>query len=536
MNIQAKAGRLFLGLDSSTQSLSAVVIDLVEQRVVFETSLNYDQGLPHYGTRDGVLRVADPTVIHAPPLLWVEALDKVFERLREAGVPLDQIAAISGSGQQHGSVYLNRQAPTVLAALDPARPLAGQLAGLFSRPTSPIWMDSSTSRACGEVTAALGGPAAVAEATGSSAFERFTGPQIRKFHQEEPEAYASTAHIALVSSFMCSILSGCIAPIDPGDGAGMNLMDIRTRDWHPAALRATAPGLHDKLPALAASGTVVGNVSPYFVKRYGVCPHARSVIWSGDNPCSVVGLGLVQPGQVAISMGTSYTYFGTMAECHVDPCGEGHVFGSPAGGYMALNCFKNGGLARARVRDQYGLDWAGYRAAMRATPPGNHGRLMLPWFDTEIVPRVLSPGVHRKNLKEDDVAGNCRALVEAQMLAMRLHGQWMDIKPAVVYATGGASEDPGVLQIMADVFGCPAQPFAITKSAALGAALIAAQGWQADQGQPISWSSLVAPFTGHDSRLRVDPDPAAIPVYRDLIKAYATLEADTLAASQPAHI
>lgn len=516
--------QLYLGLDSSTQSLTGVVIDLDSGRVVYDQSINFDKALPHYGTRDGVLRFEDPTVIHAPPLMWLEALDLLFATMKRDGVALGNLCAVSGSGQQHGSVYLNGSAPAIMAGLDPARSLVENLKGCFSRPTSPVWMDSSTTRSCEEIARAMEPHGGLVRATGSAAIERFTGPQIRKFWQQDPAAYSNTRHVALVSSFMGSVLAGKIASIDPGDGAGMNLMDIRTFTWHPEAMAATAPGLSAKLPPLAPSGTVLGPVSRYWVDKYGVNPAAKAVIWSGDNPCSVVGLGLVKPGQVAISMGTSYTYFGTMPECHVDPRGEGHVFGSPAGGYMALNCFKNGGLARARVRDHYGLDWNGYRNAMQATPPGNGGRMMLPWFDTEIVPKVLTPGVHRKNLNEDDVSGNCRALVEAQMMAMKRHGEWMEIRPSVIYATGGASEDQAVLQVMADVFGCPAQPFAITKSAALGAALIAAQ---AVAGRK-TWDDIVGGFTRPSSALAVAPDPKSSAVYGDLIKHYAAFERSAL--------
>ncbi len=520
---------LYLGLDSSTQSLSAVLIDLEAGRVAHHDSVNFDKALPHYRTQDGVLREKDPALIHAPPLMWVEALDLLLARLRDAGVPMADIAAISGSGQQHGSVYLNDRAASRLASLDPAQPLAAQLEDIFSRGTSPIWMDASTSEACAEITRALGGPAAVAEATGSAAFERFTGPQIRKFRREQPEAYGATRHIALVSSFMCSMLSGKIAPIDPGDGAGMNLMDIRRFRWHAGALSATAPALAARLPPIAASGTVVGPVSRYFTKRHGLSPACRSVIWSGDNPCSLIGLGLAKPGMVAISMGTSYTYMGTMDGCRVDPTGEGHVFGSPAGGYMTLNCFKNGGLARARVRDAYGLDWDGYRRCMAETPPGNRGRLMLPWFDTEIVPRVLVPGVRRCQLAEDDVAGNCRALVEAQMMAMRLHAGWMEIRPDTICATGGASEDPTVLRVMADVFGCPVQPFAVTKGAALGAALVAAQACCPRPGETAGWDDITRPFTRRDESRKVLPVAAAHALYTDLLADYADFERTALA-------
>src|SRR5664279_4011648 len=256
--------KLFLGLDSSTQSLSAVVIDLDARRVIYEQSLNFDKALPHYGTRNGVLPNRDPLVKHSPPLMWAEALDLIFAQMKKDGVALGQILAISGSGQQHGSVYLNDKAADALANLDPQKSLVENLRGVFSRKTSPIWMDSSTAKECAEIRKKLGGIKYTASRTGSDAFERFTGPQIRKFYQTEPKAYDKTASIALVSSFMASLLAGKIAPIDFGDGAGMNLMDIQKKTWHPAAFQATAPELHSKLPALAESCKVIGPVSRYF--------------------------------------------------------------------------------------------------------------------------------------------------------------------------------------------------------------------------------------------------------------------------------
>jgi xylulokinase len=305
-----------------------------------------------------------------------------------------------------------------------------------------------------EIQNAMGGALAMAEATGSAAFERFTGPQIRKFYKTEPIAYAQTAGISLVSSFLASLLSGRVAPIDYCDGAGMNLMDIRSRQWLNKALDATAADLKNKLPPLAAPWDSMGTVSPYFSQKYGLNPKAISVVWSGDNPCSVIGTGLVEPGQVAISLGTSDTYFGTMSHCRTDPRAEGHVFVSPTGDYMTLICFKNGSLAREKVKDLYGLDWNGFSSALRTTAPGNKGGLMLPWFESEIVPKVLTPGIHRLNLDAADAAANCRAVVEAQMLSMKLHSQWMGIQPTSIRATGGGATNREVLQVMADVNYC----------------------------------------------------------------------------------
>ncbi|MHC4481388.1 MAG: xylulokinase, partial [Planctomycetota bacterium] len=444
--------------------------------------------------------------------------------MSEREVEVGSVLALSGSGQQHGSVYLNARAPAALAALDADKPLAEGLGGIFSRRTSPIWMDSSTTEECREIMDALGGPAPTAEATGSAAFERFTGPQVRKFYKTDPAGYGKTAHVGLVSSFMASVLAGRIAPIDHGDGAGMNLMDIERKEWHPGALAATAPGLRERLPELVPPATVLGCVSGYFADRHGFARDCQVVAWSGDNPNSLIGVGLVKPGLVGISLGTSDTYFGFMQQCRTDPHGEGHVFGAPTGDYMTLICFKNGSLARERVRDAYGLDWEGFSEALRRTPPGNGGGIMLPYFEPEIVPKVLEPGVSRFGLDEDDAAANCRAVVEAQMMSMRIHSRWMSVRSSRIYATGGASANPEILRIMADVHDCPVHRFEVSNSAALGAALRAAQAHLAQAGQPPPWEEVVAGFAEPVPGSRIEPDPEAVAAYDRLVPLYAERE------------
>ena len=71
-----------------------------------------------------------------------------------------------------------------------------------------------------------------------------------------------------------------------------------------------------------------------------------------------------------------------MGEPRVSPDGTGHVFSAPTGDFMGMTVFQNGSLARERVRDAYGLDWAAFEAALRATPAGNGGAMMLPWFES----------------------------------------------------------------------------------------------------------------------------------------------------------
>src|SRR6266542_5206060 len=99
---------LYLGLDSSTQSLSAIVLEVegARRRVAFESSIPFDEAFRRYGTSHGVLPNRDPAIAASPPLLWADALDHMMARLA-GGLELGRLAAISGSAQQHGSVYLN---------------------------------------------------------------------------------------------------------------------------------------------------------------------------------------------------------------------------------------------------------------------------------------------------------------------------------------------------------------------------------------------------------------------------------------------
>jgi xylulokinase len=516
-------GNLFLGLDSSTQSLSGMVVDLDKNTVLYEHSINFDEHLTQYGTQHGVLENSNPSIVHSPPLMWVEALEMLMARMQKDGVDLGSVKAVSGSGQQHGTVYLNSSARHVLTHLNPNMSLTENLKGVFSRQTSPIWMDSSTNIECSEIEKACGGATALAELTGSVAFERFSGPQIRRFFKTEPENYKTTETIMLVSSFLASIISGQLTSIDYGDASGMNLMEIGKRCWSTVAVDATADSLGSKLLPPVSSGTVTGKVSNYFTEKYGLNPDADSVVWSGDNPNSLIGLGLIEPGICAISLGTSDTFFGVMAEKRVDPRGEGHLFVSPTNDYMSLICFKNGSLAREKIRDRFGLDWVTFGQEMEKVEKGNRNRVMLPYFEPEIVPKVLKPGVRRFGLDEDDVSGNCRAVVEAQMTSMNVHSEWMGIKPEKIYATGGASKDKAVLQVIADVNQCPVYSAELTNSAALGAAFRAAHA-HINLQKKMSWLEIVDGITAPMRSLGAEPDNSAAEAYAELKKRYIECE------------
>ena len=511
---------IFLGLDSSTQSLSALAVDTESGRVVLDESVNFGQALPEYQSPTGFLGHPDPRVKHADPLLWVAALDLLLEKIVAGGFDLSRVQGVSGAGQQHGSVYLRTRISDAPRWSSAAR-LVDQVRPLLSRRTAPIWMDSSTSAECAEIAAAVGGDANVVAITGSRAVERFTGPQIRKFWKTEPEAYAASAEIALVSSFLASILVGGSAPIDLGDGAGMNLLDLSRATWSPALLTATAPDLAGKLQAPVPSATRVGELAPYFVSKYGFSPGTPVIAFTGDNPSSLVGMGATEPGTAVISLGTSDTVFAAMREPRTDPQGYGHVFGNPAGGFMCLICFANGSLAREEVKNRVGLSWPEFEhAILEQTQPGNDGNIMLPFFVPEMTPKILEPRVELEGSPAfrafQDPAANARAVVEAQALSMQQHSAWIGERPRILRVTGGASKNRGILRVLADVFDAEICTLTVQNSAALGAALRAAQAVEG-----LAWAELYARFVAPDAGSSVAPSAQAASAYGSLRAAFA---------------
>jgi xylulokinase len=437
------------------------------------------------------------SVVTSPVTMWLDGLDMALSKLRshpKAAPHLPSIAGCSVSGQQHGTVYWAQGASERLAALrsadfttaaESARPLLTLnelLAGCFARRECPIWADSSTVAQCQQLESALGGALAVARATGSAAYPRFSGNQIAKIADTEGSStWARCERVSLVSSFVTSVLIGAVAPLDCADASGMNLMDISTKQWHSAAIAATgASDLAGKLGPIVDSHTVVGTLCAAAAAKYGLPLDCAVVAGSGDNPNAMAAMGLTAAtdsssssgssssssaatsGQdVAVSLGTSDTAMGSTTGEPV-PAVEGHIMRSALSpsACFAILVYKNGGVTRQSVRDRCAAgSWTGFEEALSSSVPGNGGVIGLLLDLPEITPQTDRTGqffatvsepnrcVSEQQLGLSD-AQIVRAVVEGRFLTMRGRLLKMGVaQPKRVLAVGGASSNKGMMQV-----------------------------------------------------------------------------------------
>ena len=482
-----------LGIDSSTQSVKALVWDADAHKVAATASVNFGRELAEFGCPDGFLPNDDVLVRQANPAMWLAGLDRVLAKL-QAEFDMSKIAAVGGDGQQHGSVYLNDAWSAALGKLRVGSSEFGVVgeglvdifAGVFARPVAPIWMDSSTGAQVAALDARFGD--ALRARTGSPAIERFTGPQIMKFAADDPAGYASTVRIHLVSSFLCSVLAGADAPIDTGDGAGMNLMDLGRGAWDEEICGFAAPGLLEKLPKVARPGerSRMG-LAPYF-ERYGLRAGIPVVPFTGDNPASLVGTGADRPGVAVVSLGTSDVFFAAMDTFRTDPAGYGHVFGNPSGGFMSLACVKNGSLAREKVRALVGCDYAFFdegafeevsNANSQLTTYNSKLFRAFPYFESEITPVHPATGIEAAfDWDKASAAEKVVSVIRGQVLNLYERTRWIGSFDTI-RVTGGASRSRGIRDTIADVFGARVETLDVADSAALGAAMLAARALRA---------------------------------------------------------
>ncbi len=262
---------MYLGLDLGTSGVKAVVINKAGELVATTTSL---------------INVSNPQPLWSeqnPQDWWLATLEAVTALKRQLGEQLANIRAIGLSGQMHGATFLDEQG-------DVLRPCM-------------LWNDGRSAEQCAQLELELSD---FHERSGNLAMPGFTAPKALWVAQNEPDVFARTRKILLPKDYLAWRLTGRYYS-EMSDAAGTLWLNPATRDWDDALLKVT--GLdRSYMPELLEGNDVAGVLTEQASHALGL-PQIPVVIGGGDNACGAVGVGVTEPGQAFISLGTSGVLF-----------------------------------------------------------------------------------------------------------------------------------------------------------------------------------------------------------------------------------
>lgn len=399
--------------------------------------------------------------------------------------------------------------------------------------------------------------------------QRFTGPQILRFQRKHPDEYQRTYKISLVSSFLASVFLGRIAPFDISDVCGMNLWDMQKNRWSEELIslcagKYGADGLKKKLGDVPHDGGMhLGKVHRYFVERYSFHPDCIILPSTGDNPSTILALPL-KPLDAMVSLGTSTTFLMSTPEYKPDP--STHFFNHPTtpGLYMFMLCYKNGGLAREKVRDAINAKakgksnaWDNFDRTVLETPVAGQKtedgpmKMGLYFPRPEIVPNLRNGEWHFNYSPFDDRLAetldgwNCpsddaRAIVESQMLSLRLRSKdlvhspkdGIPAQPRRVYLVGGGSRNHAIAKVAGEVLGGIEGVYRLDvgeNACALGAAYKAVWAIERSPGQ--TFEGLISERWKEDEFIDKIADgyqPAAFEKYGKVMEGFEMMENQVL--------
>jgi xylulokinase len=482
---------LLLGIDVSTTATKAVLVDEAGAvRGAGTSAYDYDVPRPLWSEQD-------------PELWWAGGVDAIRGALAAAAVDGSAVDAIGLTGQMHGAVLLDE-------AEHPLRPAI-------------LWNDQRTAAECDDIRHRLGGRERLVAITGNDALTGFTAPKLLWVRSHEPETWARVAHVLLPKDYVRLRLTGDHA-VDRADGAGTLLFDLAARTWSTEVLDALEldPAI---LPRTAEGPEVTGVVSAAAADATSLRPGTPVVAGGGDQAANAVGVGAVDPGVVALSLGTSGVVFAATDQPIVEPAGRVHAFCHAVPDrwhLMSVMLSAAGSLRWYRDALAPGVDFGDLVDEAASVSAGSDGLFFLPYLTGERSPHPdpLARGAFVGLTVGHGRAHLTRAVIEGVAFGLRdgldlMTGAGM-ARPAQIRASGGGLASALWRQVLADVLEAEIATVNTTEGAAFGAALLAAVG----AGHHASVQDAAAALVSARTAASPGPDAAA---YRERHAIYAGL-------------
>jgi xylulokinase len=470
----------FLGMDVGTGGTRAVVVDAEGKLISGASSEHAAFRTPHPGWAE-----------QDPEDWWRAAQEAIRGALEAAPEPRQPIAAIGLTGQMHGAVLLDEN-------------------GAVLRP-SLIWCDTRTQPECDWLHEKIGYEKLI-ELTCNPALPNFTLTKLLWVKTHEPEIFAKTRHIMCPKDYVRYRLTGEFA-IDVQEASGTLLLDVTNRRWSKEV--AEAAGIPESwLPKVYENTEVCARISEKAAGLTGLAAGTPVVAGSGDQGAGAVGMGILQPGSVSATIGTSGVVFAATAQPTRDPKGRMHTFCHTPGVWHVMGVTQSAGLSFRWLKETFfaGQDYDALTAAAAKVPACSEGLEWAPYLQGERTP-------HLDPLVRAAFAGISTTTTSAHFVRAVLEGvayslqdtfslfAGLGIPVNAIRLGGGGAKGPLWRKIQAGVYGQAVEVLVAEEGGAFGSALMAGVGaghW-ANLDQACGQAIEVAQ--------RIEPDPAEKAAY-----------------------
>jgi xylulokinase len=436
-----------MGIDVSTTGVKALLI-------------NESGDVAGTATTDLMISTPQPLWSEQDPADWWNgAVSSIRRVLKDTGLSGDQIVGIGLTGQMHGLTLLDQAAEVLRPAI--------------------LWNDQRTGPQCDEIRERLGRKRLI-EITGNDALTGFTAPKILWVRENEPKLFARTRQILLPKDYVRFKLTADYAT-DRAGAAGTLLLDIKKRDWSVEMLEALEfPA--EWLPPTHEGPEITGHVSADAAQATGLKTGTPVVAGGGDQAAQAVGVGAVQPGIVALTLGTSGVVFASTGQPFIESEGRLHAFCHAVPGrwhLMGVMLSAGGSLRWYRDTLAPGTDYDALLAPVAEVPPGSEGLLFLPYLTGERTPHPdpLARGAFVGLTVRHAQSHLTRAVLEGVAFGLRdsfelIRGAGLE-RITQVRVSGGGAKSLLWRQVLADVLDVELVTVNTTEGAAYGAALLA---------------------------------------------------------------
>jgi xylulokinase len=440
----------FLGIDTSTTSSKALLVDERGEVIAVASS-------PH------TLQTPRPLWSEQDPREWWEAVSASIKSvLEKAGVGGERIGAVGLTGQMHGLVLLDETGNVLRPAI--------------------LWNDQRTQSQCDEIHQRIGKEKFI-QITGNVVLTGFTAPKILWVKENEPDVYAKAKHVLLPKDYIRYKLTGEYT-MDKADGAGTVLFDLKARNWSDEVLAALDIP-REWMPQTFEGTEFTGHVTDEAASLTGLKVGTPVAAGGGDQAAGAVGVGAVESGVVALTVGTSGVVFATTPSALIEPKGRLHAFCHAVPDmwhFMGVMLSAAGSLQWYRDTLAPEMNFDDLLQEAESVPAGSEGLQFLPYLSGERTPHPdpLARGAFIGLTLRHSRAHMTRAVLEG--VSFGLKDSFTLIQNAglgaitQVRASGGGTKSALWRQILASVLEAELVTVNTTEGAAYGAALLASVG------------------------------------------------------------